>query len=41
MNSSSEAAYAGRGVHKAAVEELARRIFDGTYDEGATLDLPS
>lgn len=38
--SSSKAAYAGRGVHKAAVEELARRIFDGTYDEGATLDLP-
>ncbi|MCX5407442.1 FCD domain-containing protein [Streptomyces sp. NBC_00335] len=35
-----EAAYAGRGVHKAAVEELARRIFDGTYGEGATLDLP-
>ncbi|CAM5429183.1 GntR family transcriptional regulator [Streptomyces avidinii] len=37
---SSEAAYAGRGVHKTAVEGLARRIFDGTYDEGATLDLP-
>ncbi|MFZ3469975.1 FadR/GntR family transcriptional regulator [Streptomyces sp. 4.24] len=37
---STEAAYAGRGVHKAAVEELARRIFDGTYDEGTTLDLP-
>ncbi|MFI5765579.1 MULTISPECIES: FadR/GntR family transcriptional regulator [unclassified Streptomyces] len=42
MNGSSisEAAYAGRGVHRAAVEELARRIFDGTYGEGSTLDLP-
>lgn len=40
MSSSSEAAYAGRGVHKAAVEELARRIFDGSYDAGSTLDLP-
>lgn len=37
---SSEAAYAGRGVHRTAVEGLARRIFDGTYGEGATLELP-
>ncbi|WP_424213941.1 FadR/GntR family transcriptional regulator [Streptomyces sp. BI20] len=37
---SSDAAYAGRGVHKTAVEGLARRIFDGTYAEGAILDLP-
>ncbi|MCX4778198.1 FadR/GntR family transcriptional regulator [Streptomyces sp. NBC_01264] len=35
-----DAAYAGRGVHRTAVEGLARRIFDGTYAEGATLDLP-
>ncbi|WP_328538987.1 FadR/GntR family transcriptional regulator [Streptomyces sp. NBC_00344] len=35
-----DASYIGRGVHRAAVEALARRIFDGTYAEGATLDLP-
>ncbi|NBE53062.1 FadR/GntR family transcriptional regulator [Streptomyces boluensis] len=33
-------AYAGRGVHKVAVEALALRLFDGTYEEGDTLDLP-
>ncbi|WP_199548708.1 FadR/GntR family transcriptional regulator [Streptomyces sp. N35] len=33
-------AYAGRGIHKAAVEAIARRIFDGTYEEGDTLGLP-
>ncbi|MGH4031898.1 FadR/GntR family transcriptional regulator [Actinomycetota bacterium Odt1-20B] len=35
-----DASYVGRGVHKVAVEALALRIFDGTYDEGDTLDLP-
>ncbi|WP_327356441.1 FadR/GntR family transcriptional regulator [Streptomyces sp. NBC_01304] len=38
--SGTDASYVGRGVHKAAVEALALRIFDGTYDEGDTLDLP-
>ncbi|WP_328298452.1 FCD domain-containing protein [Streptomyces sp. NBC_00435] len=38
--SGGEAAYAGRGIHRTAVEELARRIFDGVYDEGSTLDPP-
>ncbi|GAA1253305.1 MULTISPECIES: hypothetical protein [Streptomyces] len=33
-------AYTGRGVHRIAVEALARRIFDGTYAEGDLLDLP-
>ncbi|GHB25239.1 GntR family transcriptional regulator [Streptomyces xanthochromogenes] len=37
----SEAAYVGRGVHRTAVEGLALRIFDGTYDEGDTLELPA
>ncbi|MFE4859179.1 FadR/GntR family transcriptional regulator [Streptomyces sp. NPDC056670] len=37
----SEAAYIGRGVHRTAVEGLALRIFDGTYDEGDTLELPA
>lgn len=32
--------YTGRGVHRIAVEALARRIFDGTYAEGDLLDLP-
>ncbi|WP_405781120.1 FadR/GntR family transcriptional regulator [Streptomyces sp. NBC_00859] len=32
--------YIGRGVHRFAVEALALRIFDGTYAEGATVDLP-
>ena len=32
--------YAGRGIHKVAVEALAKRIFDGTYGEGDTLALP-
>jgi DNA-binding FadR family transcriptional regulator len=34
------ASYAGRGIHKVAVEALAKRIFDGTYGEGDTLALP-
>lgn len=37
----SEAAYVGRGVHRTAVESLARKVFDGTYDEGDTLELPA
>lgn len=28
--------YTGRGVHRIAVEALARRIFDGTYAEGTS-----
>ncbi|MEV8564492.1 FCD domain-containing protein [Streptomyces sp. NPDC051322] len=35
-----DASYIGRGVHRVAVEALARRVFDGTYAEGDTLDLP-
>lgn len=35
------AAYAGRGVHRTAVEALARRIFGGVYGEGDILDLPA
>ncbi|MEV0372041.1 FadR/GntR family transcriptional regulator [Streptomyces sp. NPDC050636] len=34
------ASYAGRGIHKVAVEALAKRIFDGTYGEGDTLAMP-
>ncbi|MFI7103045.1 FadR/GntR family transcriptional regulator [Streptomyces sp. NPDC050161] len=33
------AAYAGRGVHAVAVEALAKRIFNGTYGVGDTVDL--
>ncbi|MFC7308552.1 FadR/GntR family transcriptional regulator [Streptomyces monticola] len=39
-HASYNASYVGRGVHKVAVEALALRIFDGTYEEGDTLDLP-
>ncbi|MEV7418267.1 FCD domain-containing protein [Streptomyces sp. NPDC089919] len=34
------AAYAGRGIHRTAVEGVARKIFDGTYAEGAVLEMP-
>ncbi|MFJ9408270.1 FadR/GntR family transcriptional regulator [Streptomyces sp. NPDC101393] len=39
-SASPSASYAGRGVHRVAVEALAKRIFSGTYGEGGTLDLP-
>ncbi|MFJ7154472.1 FadR/GntR family transcriptional regulator [Streptomyces sp. NPDC101118] len=37
----SDAAYAGRGIHRTAVDGLARRIFDGSHPEGAVLELPA
>ncbi|MCB5907061.1 FadR/GntR family transcriptional regulator [Streptomyces pinistramenti] len=37
--STGSAAYAGRGVHAVAVEALAKRIFNGTYGVGDTIDL--
>ncbi|MFF1590231.1 FadR/GntR family transcriptional regulator [Streptomyces sp. NPDC058286] len=40
LNGSPGISYTGRGVHRIAVEALARRIFDGTYAEGDLLDLP-
>jgi DNA-binding FadR family transcriptional regulator len=39
-SASYSSSYAGRGVHRVAVEALAKRIFNGTYGEGGTLDLP-
>ncbi|MEW2084978.1 FCD domain-containing protein [Streptomyces sp. NPDC005283] len=41
MNRKVDGAHAGPGVHKAAVEGLARRVVGGAYAEGDTLDQPA